>query len=89
MGYEIKFSKQADKTFSKLDNSVQKLIFKWIYKNLENCENPRQQGKALQGNLAGYWRYRIGNYRVISKIEDEQLTILLIDINHRSKIYTK
>lgn len=44
-------------------------------------------GKALSGNKAGFWRYRVGDYRIICDIEDEELVILVVEVNHRSKVY--
>ncbi|MGI5873609.1 MAG: type II toxin-antitoxin system RelE family toxin [Bacillota bacterium] len=87
MTYKVIFSKRFDKQFSKLDKFTQKLILNWIEKNLEETENPKQHGKALKGNLSGYWRYRIGDYRVIAEIIDSELIILMIDAGHRRKIY--
>ena len=62
-------------------------IYNWIGKNLENCEDPRRTGKALAGQYKGSWRYRIGNYRILTEIHDDVLVILLIDIGHRSTVY--
>lgn len=56
-------------------------------KNLEQCENPRQHGKALTGDKSGQWRYRIGDYRIISEILDEEIQILVLEVGHRKKIY--
>ena len=50
-------------------------------------ENQRQKGKALVGNKLGLWRYRIGDYRLICKIEDEKLIILALAIAHRRDVY--
>lgn len=50
-------------------------------------DNPRSRGKALTGPLAGLWRYRIGDWRVICDIQDDRLTVLALDADHRSKIY--
>lgn len=47
---------------------------------------PRQRGKGLTGDLAGYWRYRIGDWRVVVEIRDEELVIIAIGLGHRSKI---
>lgn len=50
-------------------------------------EDPRQKGKGLTGDLAGYWRYRVGDWRVIVQIRDEELVVIAIGIGHRSEIY--
>ncbi len=54
---------------------------------LQATDNPRSTGKALQGNLSGYWRYRVGDYRVICQIHDAKLIILVIDLGHRKDVY--
>ena len=87
MMYHVKFSKIATKFFSKLDHFTQKMIYGWIIENLEGCENPRLFGKPLKGNLNGYWRYRIGDYRLISQINDEEIIITVVEIGHRRDIY--
>ena len=87
MKYRLLFSERAKKEISKLDNSTSKLLQGWILKHLLNCENPRQYGKALTANKAGYWRYRIGDYRLIVEIHDEEFIILAITFGHRSIIY--
>lgn len=87
MGYRVEFSEQGKKDLKKLDSSVQKMIFRWIKKNLVDCEDPRVHGKSLVGNKKGIWRYRVGNYRLLCNIEDEVLIILVLEIGHRSEIY--
>lgn len=63
------------------------MIMSWINKNLVNCDNPFIHGKALTANLRGHWRYRVGNYRLICKIEQDEVIILVVEIGHRSDIY--
>lgn len=60
-----------------------------VKKQLDNLSNPRQLGKALTGQYKGLWRYRIGNYRVICDIIDDELVTLAISIGHRKDIYNK
>ena len=54
---------------------------------LEQRDDPRSTGKALTGDLAGFWRYRVGDYRPICRIEDQRLIILILDVGHRREIY--
>lgn len=89
MKYKILFEKNADKQLKKLDKTQQRLIVNWIIKNLENTNDPRVFGKALKGNLKDYWRYRVGNYRIIAEINDDEVKILIIEIGHRKNIYKK
>ena len=87
MNYSIEFTESAKKDLKKLDTYTQKFILLWLNKHLEGCENPRAHGKPLSANRAGQWRYRIGDYRVIAKIEDGKLIIMVIAIGHRKNVY--
>lgn len=87
MTYKVRTSSRFDKEFKKLDKYTMKMIKVWIEKNLVNCENPRAHGKALTSNLKGKWRYRIGDYRLICLINDEELVILALTVGHRREIY--
>ena len=87
MKYTVKTTKNFTKQFSKLDKYTQLLVKAWIEKNIMDCENPKEHGKNLVGNMAGLWRYRIGDYRLICEIQDEQLVILALSIGHRREIY--
>ncbi|MEA5032838.1 MAG: type II toxin-antitoxin system RelE/ParE family toxin [Sphaerochaeta sp.] len=86
MAWQIKFETQADKELSTLDNSVKIKILKYLIK-LEVCDDPRALGKPLSNNLSGYWRYRVGSYRIISRIYDTELVILLLAIRKRDVVY--
>lgn len=85
--YKVRFSERAKKDLKKMDKHTAALILGWIRKNLENCEKPRAHGKALTANLSGTWRYRVGDYRLLALIEDETITILILNIGHRREIY--
>lgn len=87
MIYRIITTNKFDKSFKKLDKQTQKIIKTWIEKNLINCENPRQHGKGLTANHSGKWRYRIGDYRILAEIQDNELILVFINVGHRSKIY--
>ena len=83
--WTIKFSKEAEKQMKALDQNTAKIIQKHLRDKIS--QNPTKFGKALVANLKGFWRYRIGDYRVICDIKDRELVILVIKIGHRSKIY--
>lgn len=85
--YNVELSERFKKEFLKLDKYTQKIIRSWINKNLVECQNPRQYGKGLTANRKGQWRYRIGDYRLICEIEDENMIILALTIGHRRSIY--
>ena len=85
--YKVKTTASFDKQFKKLDKITQLIIMRWIKKHLVDCENPRAFGKGLTANLSGYWRYRVGDYRIIAEIVDEELVIIAINVGHRREIY--
>jgi len=70
-----------------MDKYTRKFIYAWIDKRLQGCTNPRQHGKALVGDRSGQWRYRIGNYRLICEIKDNEVIILVLEVGHRKGIY--
>ena len=85
--YAVEFASDAIKALNKLDRSASILIYKWIGKNLVDCADPRAHGKAMTGNRAGQWRYPVGNYRLLARIDDNRIVIMIVSIGHRSKIY--
>lgn len=86
--YTVKFKKSVEKKLSKLDPDVQIMLLGWIKKHLVNTTSPRTHGKALKGALGELWRYRVGNYRIVAKIEDDDIKIVLVvNIGHRKDIY--
>lgn len=85
--YTVNFSESALKQLKKLDKQTARVIKNWIVKNLVDCSDPRQHGKALTGNLKGIWRYRVGDYRLFAEIKDEQVLIFIFDIAHLREIY--
>ena len=87
MSYHVSFTKEVIKEIKKLDKYTQRMVTSWIRKNLEGIDDPRRIGKALTGNKRGYWRYRIGDYRLICTIEDEKVVIIALNIGHRREIY--
>ena len=87
MSFEVKTTDSFDKEFRKLDKYTQHIIKSWIEKNLEGCDNPRSLGRSLTANLKGLWRYRIGAYRLICEIVDNELVIIALTIGHRKDIY--
>lgn len=86
--WKFQFSKKADKEFSKLDKPVQQKIYAFFTK-MKNVPNPRDLGEALTGRFKEYWKYRTGDYRMIVKIEDNILTIMVLKVGHRREIYTE
>jgi mRNA interferase RelE/StbE len=88
MAWRIELSLQADRELGKLDPPQKKRILKFLHERLAPLENPRSIGQALRGSELGeFWKYRVGDYRLICKIEDGQLLVLVLRIGHRSDVY--
>ncbi len=88
MAWRIDFTKAADKALRKLDRLTAGRVLGEL-EEIANLDDPRSRGKALTGNLAGLWRYRVGDYRVVCDIEDGVLVILVVDVAHRREVYRR
>lgn len=82
----VTLSDRAKKQLKQLDKVIQKRMVKFL-SELTKIDDPRSKGKRLVGNLLGFWRYRVGDYRLICRIHDEEIEILVVEIGHRKKIY--
>ena len=87
MSYRVEVTPRFEREFKKLDRYTQKMLKAWIDKNLIGCLDPRVHGKGLTANRSGQWRYRIGDYRLICLIEDNELVILALSVGHRREVY--
>lgn len=88
MTYRVKITKRAQKQLSKMEPKVAKLIVSFIDQELEGCENPRAipNGKDLKGTPGG-WRWRVGNYRILGVIWDDEVVIEVFRVGHRKDVY--
>lgn len=86
MAWRIELTDAAVKQLGKLDPQVKRRLWAEI-RQISTLEDPRARGKALTGALSGYWRYRVGDWRMICELDDGRLLIMLIEVDHRSKTY--
>ncbi|MBC7594257.1 MAG: type II toxin-antitoxin system RelE/ParE family toxin [Kineosporiaceae bacterium] len=77
---------EFDTTLKKLDKPVRQRIAKAI-DDLGELEDPRSRGRGLTGNLSGYWRHRLGDYRLLAAMHDDRLVIIAVGVGHRSAVY--
>lgn len=89
MAWKIEIDKKALKEIASLDKPIQKRIVTFLKEKLAKITNPRSIGEALQGELKNFWKYRIGDYRLICSIEDKTVTILVLRADHRRQVYKK
>lgn len=87
MAWQIEFTPEAEKQLSKIDRQSAKRIINFLSERIAPTEDPRTFGKSLRGVLREFWRYRVGSYRVICKIEDDRLLVLVVRVAHRSDVY--
>jgi mRNA interferase RelE/StbE len=88
MAWRVELSPAADRQLSKLDAQHAKRILTFLSSRLAILDNPRGIGQTLQGQRFGeFWKYRVGDYRLICKIEDERILILVLQIGHRRDVY--
>jgi mRNA interferase RelE/StbE len=84
----VVFTRSALKQLKKIDITNQKKIKQFIL-DIQELNDPRSKGKALKGKLSNYWRYRVGDYRLICDINDSEIIITVVRIGHRKDIYTR
>lgn len=88
MVWIIEYADSALKKLKKLDRPIARAIFEYMDKRVVTADDPRSLGKKLVGPRYGiYWRYRVGDTRIICNIKDEKLVILVIEVGHRKDIY--
>lgn len=84
--WRLQTSPQFDKAARRIDRPVLRRI-KTYLDEVCDLEDPRQRGKGLTADRSGYWRYRVGDWRIIAEIRDDTFTIVAIGLGHRSDIY--
>lgn len=88
MAWQIELTETAEKQLAKLDRPVAKRIRDFLRERLILLDDPRSIGEALKGSQLGeFWKYRVGDYRVIARIENGQLVILIVRIGNRREVY--
>ena len=87
MVWTIEIARTAEKQIKKLDRPAQQSIVRSLRERLQAADNPRQWGKPLPGDKRGLWRYRVGDYRLICDIQDEKITVLILEVAHRKDVY--
>ena len=84
--WRVEFGRRAEKQLDRLDPAVRVRILKKLHL-AAGSDDPRTTADPLTGGWIGYWRYRVGDYRVICRIEDERVTVYVIEIGHRREVY--
>ncbi|HXC53806.1 MAG TPA: type II toxin-antitoxin system RelE/ParE family toxin [Rhizomicrobium sp.] len=87
MAWRIEFERAAERELAKLDPQTAKRILKFLNDRVAPLSDPRSLGEALHGSLGAFWKYRVGDYRIIAAVEDSRLRILVVRIGNRRDVY--
>lgn len=90
MAWKISLSPSAKRNIDKLDIQIGRRILKFLHERISPLDDPRSIGDPLTGpRLGSYWRYRVGDYRILCEIQDNTLFILVVEVAHRREVYRK
>lgn len=89
MAWKIEFTQTALKQLDKLDKPVAHRILKFLHERVGKLDDPRKIGARLQGTLSEFWKYRVGDYRLICSLENDRFVVLVLRIGHRREIYSR
>lgn len=85
--WTVEFDDRARRELRKLSAEAQQKILRYLRERIAAADNPRSFGKPLRKELAGLWRYRVEDYRLICRLEDDRLIVLVLKVGHQSEIY--
>lgn len=89
MSWTISYARSALKEAKKIDAQAKRKIQAYLHERITQLDNPRQLGKPLKGEFSELWRYRVGGYRIICDIKDQELVILVLRMANRKDVYNQ
>ena len=88
MAWKVEIDSAAERDLDKLEPQITRRILAFLHDRVATLDDPRSIGEALKGSAPGeFWKYRVGDYRIISSIEDGALRILVVKIGNRREVY--
>lgn len=87
MPWRIEYTPQAAKELERLDRPASRRIIKYLDERIIPCDNPRAIGEALHGESGQFWKYRVGDYRMVCKIDDKAIMIIVVSVGNRRDVY--
>jgi len=87
VNWDYEFDPRALKELARLGKEHQRRIIAYLDDRIVGSDDPRRFGKPLKHEFAGLWRYRVGDYRLICRLEDERLIVLVVKVSHRRDAY--
>ena len=90
MAWRVEIAAEARRELEKLDPQIARRLLAFLRERVAPLDDPRSLGEALHGSKLGdFWRYRVGDYRIICDIQDQQLTVLALRVGHRRELYRR
>jgi mRNA interferase RelE/StbE len=87
LAWQIEFDSEAENDLKKIDREMQRRILRYLRERLATGKDPRRFGTPLRRELSGLWKYRLGDNRIICRIEDKKVVVYVIRVGHRKDIY--
>ena len=88
MAWQIEFDESAKKELAKLDRQVARRLIDFLKNRVLSLRDPRSVGQALRGSTLGeFWKYRVGDFRIVASIQDDRMIVLVLRVGNRSDIY--
>lgn len=88
MARKIELAPEAARELNKLDGQVSRRVLRFLRDRVADLDDPRSIGSALQGaKLGEFWRYRVGDYRIICHIDDAKVLVLVLRVGHSKEVY--
>ena len=85
--WRVEFHPDAARDLRKLGHEARRLVLTYLRKRIATTDDPRRFGHPLVGDLKGFWRYRVGDFRVLVSIKDDRLLVLVVTVGHRREVY--
>jgi len=87
LAWKIEFDSEAENDLKKIDREIQRRILRYLRERIATEKDPRRFGAPLRRELSGLWKYRLGDYRIICRIEEKKVVVYVIRVGHRKEIY--
>ena len=88
MAWKVELDPAVERELDKLDRQDARRILVFLFERVAKLDDPRSIGEALKGSKLGdFWKYRVGDYRLISSLEDQVMRVLVVRVGHRREVY--
>lgn len=87
MAWTYKVHEDADRDLDNLGPAARAEITRWLESRIHGAKNPESFGKPLRGSKHGLWRYRVRDWRLICRLEQSVMIVVVVEVGHRSTIY--